>query len=220
MEPCLKIDTWKTLDYPIKKVGNVEITNQHYKGFYLMEGVDGYAMFEATKRIPIKILKIDGQQWMVDDPLHWIGMKRLAENSEGNVLVGGLGLGLVAYHLLKNPKVEKITIIEMNKNVIKLVGKLFANNNKVQIIQGNVKDYSWMKKDVYYDTIILDIWTYNGGKKNIRIWAEMVSCISSFEHTYPNSKVFVWGLRDKKHNPSVKDMPQEYFELIKIISDG
>ena len=73
-----------------------------------MEGVSGYEFFELLKDIVVTELRINNEVVMVDDPMHWIGMQRLAEACEGKVLIGGLGLGLILHHFINNKKVTSI----------------------------------------------------------------------------------------------------------------
>lgn len=204
MKKTLEIMAWKTIEYPCRKFKSVEIIKCNYKkGYYFMEGIDGYIFYKITKPITIQCLKINGSTWMVDDPCHWIGMQRLAEHSRGRVLVGGLGMGIVIHHLLSNKDISKIDVVECNKDVINLVSPLF-NDEKITIHNDNIKSLKWLKNNVY-DTIILDIWTYNRYKDNngLAIWAEMQSMVYSFRNAHPNADVFVWGLRDKEMNPAI-----------------
>ena len=88
----LEIKKWKpfTSLYPQAKLGNVEIEKTKYKrGYYLMEGVGGYELFHLKNPAIITTLKIYGEQQMVDDPLHYLGMNLLAKNSGGRVLTAG-----------------------------------------------------------------------------------------------------------------------------------
>ena len=160
--------TWKTpaTNYPSKKQGSAEIAkDKHKEGLYLMEGVAGYDFYYVEKEIPLTVLKINGETAMVDDPMHWFGMKLFGEKASGKVLVGGLGLGLITFSLDLNPFVEEVDIIELNKDVIKLV-KPFVPKRKIKIRQGNVYDFKWFKKD--YDTIILDLWVRGEGKEGVK----------------------------------------------------
>lgn len=154
----LKIKNWKTVDYPEKRYKSASITKTVYKeGYYLMEGVDGYDLFQVLKPITVTELRINNNVVMVDDPLHWIGMQRLAEACKGKVLIGGLGLGLILRHLKRNKNVSKIVVVEINKDVIELIKPLLPEDKRVSIYLGNVLDFEW--RTLYkWDTIVLDLW--------------------------------------------------------------
>lgn len=79
--------------------------------------------------------------------------------AHGDVLIGGLGLGLIVLAIQENPKVNHITIIEKSKEVIELVGKQLPLNSKVEIINADV--FSWKpSKEKKYNCIYMDIWNW------------------------------------------------------------
>ena len=207
----LEIYSWHTFDYKIAKVGNAEITKETYgKGLYLMEGVDGYDFFYVKNPIKITVLKINRETQMVDDPLHLIGMKLLAEASEGKVLTAGLGLGLYTIFLQENPLIESITVIEKNENVKELVEPMISKYIKkpTKIIIDNIMN--WMNKAINFDTIMIDLWN----ESNQRTYFEMLSYYGAFKLANPKAKVFIWGLRDSKINPSVKAVSPMYINFV------
>lgn len=208
----LEVRDWHTpaTDYPERKVGSAEIERKNYgRGIYLMEQVKGYDFFEVKKPIPITSLKIDKKQWMVDDPLHWEGMEILGQKAKGNVLVGGLGLGLLIHSLAKNPEVKNVDVVEMNKDVIKLI-KPQLPDKKIKIHKGNIFDKEWLVKDKY-DTVILDIWVTERGRQK-PIWLEMVGAVGLFKNYYPKAGIFIWGMRDRQINPAVFKEPSKWYQ--------
>ena len=80
--------------------------------------------------------------------------------ARGNVLVNGLGLGVVLKALLhKDPPVKTITVIEKSEDVIKLVAPTFNNEPRVTII--NADALTWKPpRAMYYDSVWHDIWDY------------------------------------------------------------
>jgi phospholipid N-methyltransferase len=56
--------------------------------------------------------------------------KEKVKKANGNVLIGGLGLGLVIHNILNKQEVKSITIIEINKDLIELVKPKF-NSDKI-----------------------------------------------------------------------------------------
>lgn len=220
----LEIKDWKPISYPEKKIGTAEIVHGHYKpGYYFMEGVDGYLFWHNAKKIPITMLYVNDDMVMLDDPLHWIGMQRLAEHSVGKVMVGGLGLGLVVHHLINNPKVTEIDVIEKNTDVIRLIHPLIdRKDKKVTLIEGDIFEEPWREKE--YDTIINDIWVKTGDKfehagthqkENVHDF-NMANIRVKLNN--PQAKVFVWGIRDKEMNPAVTiDIPED---VVREIQEG
>lgn len=78
-------------------------------------------------------------------------------NAHGKVLIGGLGIGLILLAVQDKAEVEKITVIEKNREVIDLVASQLPLNGKVEIVNANVFDYVPSEK---YNTIYIDIWNY------------------------------------------------------------
>jgi hypothetical protein len=72
-------------------------------------------------------------------------------NAKGRVLVTGLGLGCVVRGLLASPKVEHITVVEIDANILRIVGHEFRFNKCVTLIHGDALkvqlpgrfDYAW-----------------------------------------------------------------------------
>ena len=77
--------------------------------------------------------------------------------ANGDVLIAGLGLGLIILPIQNKPEVTSITVIEKSKEVIEIVGSQLPLNNKVKIINDDIFKYA---PECKYDTIYLDIWPY------------------------------------------------------------
>ena len=203
-QKTLIIDKWNPINYPkiTKGTAKIDITN-YKKDIYLMEGVGGYTFFKVKNKIKVTILKINNKVVMVDDPLHWIGMEELAKHSTGKVLVAGLGLGLIIYHLIKNKKVESIDIFEINPDVIYLVSPLLPKDDRINIIHDDFFKEPFRKKE--YDTIILDLWVGEYGNFEICGTKQKVPMLPYYyriKFNNPDSKVFMWGVKDPEMNPA------------------
>lgn len=85
--------------------------------------------------------------------------------AEGNILINGLGLGVLVQALLNKPEVVKLTIIEISKDVINLVAPTFLKDKRVNIINDDAFNYN-PPKDEYYNYVWHDIWT-NISKDNL-----------------------------------------------------
>jgi hypothetical protein len=212
----LRVDDWHTFDYHEAKCGNVELKKEKYRrGLYLMEGVDGYDFFYVAKPITVNVLKVDGEDTMLDDPLHYHGMRLLAEASSGRVLTAGLGLGLYTIFLQQNPKVSSVTVVELNRDVRNLIYPMIEKYiaKPTEIVIDDIMN--WVKKARDFDTIMLDIWVTN--KQNRKIYYEMERLWKRFTNANPNAKVYVWGIRSPQINPAVKRVSLKYLEFIRFI---
>ena len=117
-------------------------------------------------------------------------MEEDINNSFGNILVVGLGLGYFPYmsHLKKD--VLSIDIIEIDKDIISLfkneILDQFEYKSKINIINSDVYDYFSSNDLSKYDYIYIDIWhdVSDGMKHYLRL--------KEYEKKYPNVKFRYW----------------------------
>jgi len=120
-----------------------------------------YAMRQAMNGLSISDgkyvrLNVNGQLMMSDTDMEKRSNRGFIYAANGNVLIAGLGIGLILKAILEKPEVESITIIEKYKDVIDLVSPYFTNP-KIEIIEADI--FEWKPpKDKKYDTIYFDIW--------------------------------------------------------------
>lgn len=77
------------------------------------------------------------------------------DEARGDVLIGGLGIGMVLLEVQDKPEVTSITVVEKNAEVIDLVKPQLPLNEKVKIVHCDIFDY---KPEQMFDTIYFDIW--------------------------------------------------------------
>ena len=59
-------------------------------------------------------------------------------NAYGDVLIGGLGIGMIILAIQDKSKVKSITVIEKNQEVIDIIAPQLKFNDKVKIICADV----------------------------------------------------------------------------------
>jgi hypothetical protein len=96
----------------------------------------------------------NGNTWMSDNPFEVESSMGAVENARGDVLIGGLGIGMLP--TLMKDKVDRIDIVELNQEVIDLVFHQVATE-KMKIIHGDVIQYL-KSTEKRYDFICVDIW--------------------------------------------------------------
>ena len=77
--------------------------------------------------------------------------------ARGKVLINGLGMGMLLDGILRKPEVESVRVIELDPDVIALVGPRFADNPKCEIIQADAFEYRPARGEVF-DYVWHDIW--------------------------------------------------------------
>lgn len=105
----------------------------------------------------IKLI-VDGELMMSNTPMEKSTSFNFVADAEGDVLICGLGIGLVILPLLENEKVKSIIVIEKYQDVIDIILpqiKPHDKYNKLKVVCTDCFDYCTKEK---FDTIFIDIW--------------------------------------------------------------
>jgi len=108
-------------------------------------------------------LIVDGKLMMTDTTQEFVTNSGVILHSQGDVLIAGLGLGMVLMVLAKRKAVTSITVVEKSQDVIDLVEPHLREemtkreSARLTILQGDI--FEWRPpKDARYDYIYFDIW--------------------------------------------------------------
>lgn len=103
----------------------------------------------------------NNREWMLITPNEIETMSKVINDSFGNVLTYGLGLGYFPYMISLKENVTSITIVEKDKNVIKLFEEFilpqFEYKNKIKIICKDAFEFKKNNTEIY-DLVFVDIW--------------------------------------------------------------
>jgi len=199
----VRYDSWSTpaTGYSLDRIGNYRIHRENYpRGAYHMWGIDRKIYYQVTKPIPITILQVlEGSHWtdlMVDDPPHYRAMQLYAQACTGNVLVVGLGLGLVVHELVKNPKVQRVKVIEKSQEVIGLVSKYVHQSRPAELVltQGDI----WAVLDTelastHWDFVIIDIWRSETAAEKSKLLPQVLRLWVLIHEQSPTTKTVFHG---------------------------
>ena len=101
-------------------------------------------------------LFIGREVWMTDAEYERRTNIGVVSAAQGNVLVAGLGIGMILVPILKKSEVQHVTVIERSQDVIDLVAPHF-NSPKLTVICADI--YTWKPpKGSKWDVIYFDIW--------------------------------------------------------------
>jgi len=147
-----------------------------------------YCIFMNDTKLTILQEKRGGEwrDWMVDSPYDWYAMGEFALRTQAsNVLVGGLGLSLILHHLFLRRDIAKITVVELNKEIIDLVSSYIPKDDRVEIVHGDFLKVvpELASKDKKYDTVIMDMWT-GEDRECVDLFNKAFEVVSNF---YPSS---------------------------------
>lgn len=122
---------------------------------YLRNGARGIPPGQYTR------LTVGQNTWMSDTPAeigdHWPIMHEIEKPTTQNVLINGLGLGMVLKYALAHEHVTGIDVIECDKRIIELVGPTYASDRRVTIHEGDAYDITWPPRR-RWDAVWHDIW--------------------------------------------------------------
>lgn len=78
--------------------------------------------------------------------------------AKGRVLITGLGLGCVVRGLLASPFVTHVDVIEINEDILRIVGAEFVGNERVTLHHGDAREFEF-PEGTEWDFAWHDIWT-------------------------------------------------------------
>lgn len=82
--------------------------------------------------------------------------------AHGRVLVTGLGLGCVVRGLLAKPEIEHVDVVEIDPDILRVVGAEFRESERVTLIEGDALRVGW-PPDIRWHFAWHDLWIENGG---------------------------------------------------------
>lgn len=101
----------------------------------------------------------NGECVMSDTSMEQRTNLRFCSKAYGDIIIGGLGIGMIVMAIQDKPEVKSITVIEKNQEVIDLVASQLDFNEKVNIICSDV--FEWKpERGVKYDMAYMDIWNW------------------------------------------------------------
>ena len=143
------------------KVEHFEVSEESAKMCRLRDTINRkreYEGFEAGTYVRLCDKNISSNMgvMMSNTPMEMRTNEYFVHKANGNVLIAGLGLGMVVLAIQDKPEVKSILVIEKYKEVIDLVVPQLPLNNKVKIINSDI--FNWQPNGHKFDTIYFDIW--------------------------------------------------------------
>ena len=114
-------------------------------------------------------LLVNGQLMMTDAPMERRTNAEVVERAHGDVLIAGLGLGMILMPIVQNPKVKRVLVVEKYKDVVDVIEPqlrkaLGRSESKLAIMIDDVitmdlpKRGSQAAQSFQFDIIYFDIW--------------------------------------------------------------
>lgn len=100
-----------------------------------------------------------GKTMMSNHEFETLTNQKFLDNAKGDILIFGLGIGLIVFPLLNEDDVNSITIVEVDSGLIDEVFPIIIKNDpksKVNVYLSNAFEF---ETDMMFDTIYFDIWS-------------------------------------------------------------
>jgi len=156
----------------------------------------GYNYYEYYDLIPGKYVKlrVNDELVMTNTPMEIRTNQEIIKEAKGNVLIGGLGLGIILTAIAEKKEVTKIVVVEKESDVINLVVPFLTKKtkSKVKIINEDVFNFTTEEK---FDVLYFDIWNTISYKNydDMKLLTEKYR-----KNRNKNSKLLHWRKEDCK----------------------
>lgn len=162
---------FKNIKLPEKTTGNFQLTYEKYNQYdttmynTTITTADGlyipaFGVYKEDFYYPC--IKENGKTWMSVTENEVNTLVQPIEDSAGNVLTLGCGMGYYAYMASQKPTVTSITIVEYSEDVINLFSQYilpqFPNKDKIKIVHADAIEYMKTVNDGDFDFCFADIW--------------------------------------------------------------
>lgn len=148
---------------PTYTIDSIVLTEERVR----MEQISNFRNTWLTRGLkanfPYIRLKMNGKGIMMSDtPMERNTNRDFIQKANGDVIIFGLGLGLVILPLLKKENVKSILVVELYQDLIDLVEPILKKHdteNKLSIIQGDCFEiHKNIPKEKKFDSVYGDIW--------------------------------------------------------------
>lgn len=168
---------------------------------YNADSVPSFVIKEASSG-DIKIVDLGKRFVLYENNEEWMSylkndyvIKQLYSSydlAHGNVIISGLGFGILALWICSKPDVISVTVIEASEDIIKLFKDSNIIPDKLNIINADIRKYNTDKK---YDGMFLDHYE----KENLNFILDDIKKISSrIKHNYmwswPLEKIYLFKM--------------------------
>ena len=94
---------------------------------------------------------------MSNTPMEVNQARSAYRQATGRILVNGLGLGMILEGMLSKPVVTAVRVVEIDADVLELVGSHFHSDPRVELVHADAYSYSPAKGE-RFDYVWHDIW--------------------------------------------------------------
>lgn len=167
LKPFVKLaDILKPVEVGSAKISIMDYTDGNISFREMMSGLQPERYAKLT---------VNGEVMMSETPMEQRTNLHFVNFAHGDILIGGLGIGMIILAIQDRDDVKSITVVENNQDVIDAVLPQLPINSKVTVVKGDVFTY---KPDKKFDCIYMDIWLY----PSTDVYPEMIRLKRRYGH--------------------------------------
>jgi len=118
---------------------------------------DNFYVLKKDNQVGLFTKELNNQLIMTNGTYEKIWNYDFVKKAKGDVLIGGLGIGLIVLAIQDKPEVTSITIVEKFQDIKDFISSKLPFNNKVNIIVSDFFDYK-VPEGIKYDTMFIDLY--------------------------------------------------------------
>ena len=182
-----------------------EILEERQQGIAMLDKFKAEGFMSWKQGIPqgdyIRLI-VNGECMMSNTPMEKRTSMDFMTNAFGDVLICGLGSGMVILALLESDKIKSITVIEKYQDVIDCVLpqiEKYDIKKKMKVIHQDCFEFTTKDK---FDTIFIDIWAYINSDIYEKEMKPLKRKYRKFlsEYGKENKNIFVWAEREARYD--------------------
>ncbi len=176
--------------FPIPKFRKAQGANWKLWQAYFPAGAGYFLGHRQIRHMQFGLMR-NNEAWMTVNPMEIESQWPHLEAASGHVLIGGLGMAIMAYAVAAKPEVTKVTVVERDAEVIALARDFagmddWPTRDKVDIVEHDLLTYRHDPAAVPVDFLYVDIWrTYRNDPK--------VAHMQTIHAHVPAPRVGYWG---------------------------
>lgn len=147
----------------VARVEHLVVTEEQAKFQALRAAINPHRGERPVEPGTLCQLFVNGRLMMSDAENEHATNAKVLHRAHGDVLIAGLGIGMVLMPILRKPGVKTVTVVELHADVDVLVAGYLRNAvtpeqaKKLNIVVGNA--FTWNPpKELRFDVIYFDIW--------------------------------------------------------------
>jgi hypothetical protein len=109
--------------------------------------------------VSLRVMNDAGQAQVMMSDFHYerSTCAEVVRRAHGDVLIAGLGVGMILHPIVKKQQVRSVTVVEKYQDVVDLISPTLPRNRKLSIVTDDI--FRWQPPhDRRYDVIWFDIW--------------------------------------------------------------